>query len=189
MQLGVEIMVGRKRKPGKREKNGRAVRTPPRDDRAHAALWPSRSHLKAKDRLSEKASTPLGGLNLHKIITDEEYEAGRRFAGIVMRYRAVIEAPNPSPGGMDRAGMGHMEQDEAERRKADYDAVYERGFDRIESRAMRWAARKWVKDVAVYDQSCPAGVAMEALKLGLSSLAAHFGLTRSRKSAYVGNVK
>jgi hypothetical protein len=145
--------------------------------------------LPEKDRLSEKAATPLGGLNILGVITNEEYEAGRRFAGIVMAYRAVIEAPNPAPGGIDHQGRGHISDDESKRRKAAYDGVYERGFDGIQSRPLRWAARKWVKDVAVYDQSCPGGLPLEALKLGLSTLATYFGLTGTGKSCSVRNVK
>jgi hypothetical protein len=182
-------MVGRKRKPVRREKNGRAIRGPIPDQRAHALDWPSRSHLPAKDRLSEKAATPLGGLNILGVITNEEYEAGRRFAGIVMQYRAVIEAPNPAPGGNDHGGRGFIDEAESERRKSAYDGVYEQGFNAIESRSLRWAARKWVKDVAVYDESCPGGLPMEALKLGLSTLATYFGLTGTRKSQNVRNVK
>jgi hypothetical protein len=182
-------MAGRKRRLVRREKNGRAVRTPLPDQRSHAASWPCRQHLLAKDRLNEKASTPLGGLNLLRVISDEEHEAGRRFAMIIHSYRAVIEAPNPAPGSNDRGGMGYISPEEASRRKSAYDAVYEHGFDAIENRAMRWAARKWVRDVAVYDQSCPGGLAMDALKVGLSTLAAYFGLTSSRKSVLVNNVK
>jgi hypothetical protein len=182
-------MVGRKRKPVKREKNGRAIRGPIPDQRAHALDWPSRSHLPAKDRLSEKAATPLGGLNILGVITNEEYEAGRRFAGIVMRYRAVIEAPNPAPGGNDQGGRTFIPMDESERRTVDYNQAHNKGFAAIEDFSLRQKARKWVKDVAVYDESCPGGLPMEALKLGLSTLATYFGLTGTRKSQNVRNVK
>ena len=180
--------AGRKRKPGKRERNGRPVRTPLPDHRAHALAWPSRSHLPVKARLDQKAATPLGGLNILNVITDEEYEAGRRFAGIVMRYRAVIEAPNPAPGGMDHQGRGFIDADESERRTGLYNAAYA-AFNAIECHRARHLARKWVKTVAVYDESCPGGVPLEALKLGLSILAAYFGLTSGGKSASVRNVK
>lgn len=162
---------GRKRKPGKRERNGRPARAPLPDPRAHALLWPSRRHLADGARLDQKAATPLGGLNILGIITNEEYEAGVRFAGIVMRYRAVIEAPNPAPGGIDSGGRGYIPDDEAERRKAAYDAAYE-AFNRIEPRKMRHAARKWTRAVAVYDEDV--GDGLESLRAGLSALAVHF---------------
>ena len=182
------MAAGRKRKPGKRERNGRPVRTPLPDPRAHVLAWPCRSHLPQKARLSDKAATPLGGLNLLGVITDEQYEAGRRYAGIVMRYRAVIEAPNPAPGGMDHGGRGYIDPEEAMRRKGLYDAAYA-AFSVIPSVSDRQRAQKWVKTVAVYDEACPGGKPLEALILGLSTLAIYFGLTSPAKCGPVRNVK
>jgi hypothetical protein len=178
-------MAGRKRKLVRREKNGRAVRTPLPDPRGHVIAWPCRQHLDAKHRLSEKAASPLGGLNLLEIITDDEYQAGVRFAKIVHKYRATIDGPNPAAGGVDRVGgQNYIKQEECERRRVAYDAAHLalQGSDPITGQRRSKAVRM----VAVYGESCPAEL-MECLCLGLSALAAHFGLTSSRKSVVINS--
>jgi hypothetical protein len=167
--------MARHRKLARREPNGRIQRVKP-DDRAHVINWPSRRHLPKSVRLDQKAATPLGGLNLLGEITDEQYAAGLRFAIVVHRYRAVIGAPHPAPGGMDRCGHGFISPDDRRRRKEAYDVSYET----LDPLGM--ATKRAVNRVSVYDEACPPG-GMESLRLGLSALAEHFGLTSRRKSA------
>ena len=67
---------GRKRKwRGQKQAGSEVVeveRAP--DDRMRASLQPHRRILPEADRMSEKAESPLGRLNLRAVITGEQYE-------------------------------------------------------------------------------------------------------------------
>lgn len=142
------------------------------DDDELAARQPHRVWLPDKYRLSEKAATPLGGLNLVGAITDSQYDAGSNYVVVVARYRATIGMPLAGFTGSARsiACKGHKGCDpcECRRRKERYDdafaAVSEAG-----NRAARAVAR-----VAVHGQACEAGE-MDNLRRGLDALAKHFG--------------
>lgn len=100
---------GRKRKSGRRTSCGDLAREKPFDIRALAAANPDRRDLPEKLRLSEKASSQIGKLNLLNQLTDQQYEAGRRFQVIVGAFRAVIGTPRGTSGG----GKGYLCQPES----------------------------------------------------------------------------
>lgn len=176
---------GRKRKSGARSKSGALVRVTV-DYLTLAANNPDRRDLPAGKRLSEKAASLLGKFNLTSQINDEQYEAGRRYAVIVGAYLAMANAPRGLAGtgrGQGCAGALNCPADTCrclaltDRYMDAYEAVERAG------RLSKFGAHKvhiTVKRVAIHDQACfPDQV--EPLKLGLSALADHFGLTNRRK--------
>ena len=90
---------GRKRKFSTRERNGRAKRARKAElieERVRIARsQPHRRELKSNDRASELAELALGRLSLRHVISKGERAAGEAFAGIVGRYRSIIEGPRP----------------------------------------------------------------------------------------------
>lgn len=181
------MRTGRKRRQGRRHPNGELAR-PRTDYRAMAALQPHRRWLPEDKRLSEKAGTPLGGLNLVGILTDQQHEAGLRYAVIVGEYRAVIMPPK----GFKSSGRGfdcladpirceaETGRCECKARKSRYDAAFVAVIE-AGHRAARAVAR-----VAVHGEPCPPA-ALSYLRWGLDALCLHFGLTANRKSASSGN--
>lgn len=165
------VVVGRKRKrrmyPDREPANDPAWR--------ETANQPHRAWLPLDMRLSEKAATPLGGLNLIGVITDEQYEAGCRYADVVGKYRGSIETPREghSAGkGYRCLGELNCEDCECRRRKNAYDAAFEALAD-----AGQKAARV-VSRVAIYEETCRD---IESLRRGLSALERHFGLTDRKR--------
>lgn len=181
---------GRKRKStGRRHPSGQLVREAAPDDRLRTARQPHRRVLPAADRLSERAESPLGRLNLREIISDEQYEAGARYAAVVGAYRATIEAPRVTGGsgrGVEcttawtgsaawcRAYPGECR---CTLRKARYDDAYDAVFS-AGQRAAKAVARVAVHREAIADSD------IGYLVAGLSALARHFGLTDRRRSRY-----
>ena len=174
------VRRGRKRKIGRRHPNGELVAAP-NNDRALAALQPHRRWLPPDLRLSEKAGTPLGGLNLIGVLSDAQHEAALRYAVVVGEYRAVIEAPKGLAGGgkgfgclgdcVQRRRSGDEVECVCEKRKQRYDSAFAAVIE-AGQRAARAVAR-----VAVHAEQCPLG-ALSDLKRGLDALCRHFGLQR-----------
>lgn len=182
---------GRKRKSGARSKSGALVRVTV-DYRSMAALQPHRIRLPEALRADEKAESVLGCLNLiYRIskrtagnrpgITDEQYEAGRRYAVYVGAYLAAAGAPRSTAGsghGSHECLSGACEkcQQTVERYMRAHEAIGRHcgGVPRICRRTH--AAVNWV---VIDDNLCNAEQ-LEYLRLGLSALADHFGLTNRR---------
>jgi len=169
---------GRKRKSGRREPSGRARRAPV-DYRAMAAKNPDRRGLPEALRTHERAGSALGRLNLKKRISDNEYEAGQRYSVIVGAYRAMIGVPGHLSGGgwgFDCGGFGCPDNPDAcicLARKNRYDAAY--------CTIRTHAAHMAVNAVAIHDHDIPPDELVH-LRVGLSALARHFGLTAKGKS-------
>lgn len=197
---------GRKRKSGRRHPSGGLVaaeRFP--DDQVRASRQPHRRGLDVDDRLSEKAESAFGRLFLAGRISEQQHEAGLRYAAVVGSYRAVIGAPRSV------SGSGHgfecviedptetrervfglvmtvrrgacWDDDEpcpCRRRKAHYDAAFEHLM------AVGQRAAKMVSRVAVHGEELPDGFFVY-LVAGLNALAAHFGLTERRRGSSLRN--
>jgi hypothetical protein len=173
-------MRGRKRKfKVERQPNGQARRKAV-DVKAIAQTMPHRQEVRPEIRHDPLAETKLGRLRLAGRITQPQYEAGDKYADIVRRYRAVISAPG---GEVSMAGVivgpwggsGAMDDEEATRRKDQYNAA----FEALECGAGNRSARA-VAHVAVYNRL---EFDLTDLKRGLTVLAEHFGLTRPVRSA------
>lgn len=76
-----------------------------------------------------RAASSFGQLNLIGAIDDDLYSAGQRFAGVVRRWREIMDCPRPprSIAGIGLAGGGGgAEIDDATQRKVDYDIAMRR---------------------------------------------------------------
>lgn len=178
--IGMQInRKGRKRKMGRRTASGAPARIHV-DYLTLAAQNPDRRDLPPDKRLSEKAASLLGRFNLLSHITDEQYEAGRRYSVVVGAYLAMANAPRGLAGthrGQGCAGALNCPADTCRCL-----VVTERYMDAYEAveRAGGHAVHLAVKRVAIHDQSCHMDE-LGALRLGLSALANHFGLTNGPK--------
>lgn len=174
---------GRPRKAGPRYKSGRLNVRRLSDDKL-AALQPHRRDLPESERLSPKAITTLGQLNLQRRITNEQFEAGERYQQVVNAYRAVIASHDPCCQALP--GWGRMlSAEEAERRTVAYDDAtcaldqcardWRNIPDGLNRLRFGHEAVKWVNRVAIYGETCPIS-AFPALVCGLQALVIHFGL-------------
>ena len=174
----IKFQIGRKRKSGPREPNGRLERERAIDPKAIAQLMPHRRLVPADAAHDPKAESLLGRLQLNGWLSVAQWQAGESYWEIVNRYRAVIDAPRgevsmngvivgPWGGGMT------ITDDEAKRRKDNFNAAFE---------AMHSAAGH---RGAVAVSHCLHGkndFALRYLKCGLDALAEHLGLTNRRKA-------
>src|SRR5687768_18511199 len=106
------IMVGRPRKIGKRENNGRIDRAiaaqKARSERVQTINQPHRRGVVVALRECEEAGTEFGRLMLRGGITPAMHEAGISFTELCEAARAVYDAASPHPQAMDlnrRAGF------------------------------------------------------------------------------------
>lgn len=167
---------GRKRKQGRRTSSGALARTPLPDPREPVGEQPHRGWLPKEMRLSEKAVDLLGCLNLKGIITDEQHEAGRRYAVVAGGYRAIISGPGALAGGSRGRDCNpeHCAVElcacraTTERYLSALFALSDSGED----------CKRAVENVALHGQ--PPRF-MAELRFGLDALAQHFGLTGAAK--------
>lgn len=175
-------MAGRKRKPGRRERNGRLERTV--DPRLIAAQMPHRRELPPGLRHDQKAEDPFGRLNLASFVSDLQYDAGVKFRAIVRRYRAVLRSPSPNPPALTLDGLKYGEpiisDEEAIRRRDEY----QRAFEAINGHRQRVI----LNSVVIFDKPLDR-TELPQLCAALNDLVVHFGLTRARKSVHVRNIR
>lgn len=150
------------------------------DYRALCGEQPHRRGLPPDKRLSEKAETPFGCLNLMGVISDEQHEAGQRYKVVVQEYRSSIGAPRgefpmgkgyPCKGEL-RCGMEEGSLPcECRRRKNNYNEAFE---------ALAEAGHRCQVEVAhVAVHGRPSGN-VKALLRGLDMLVRHFGVGRRK---------
>lgn len=168
-------MVGRKRKSGKRERNGRIQREKTPDPKIIAFSQPHRQSVPAEKRHDQRAENPFGRLNLINAVPDLEYDAGVKFREVSVRYRAIIDSPNPSPGaisldGLVYGGRAPISDEEAIRRRNDY----MRAFEAIEG----YGPRVVIKSVVIFEKELQPGD-LPDLRSALQGLVKHFGLTHA----------
>jgi hypothetical protein len=159
----------RKRASGDRTATGRVCRKPV-DYRAQAAAQPHRQWLPEAHRLSEKAGSVIGCLNLIGRISDHQYEAGRRYSVIVGAYRSIIGCPTAMSGG--GRGQGCTGDKNCDPCRCQFlTNRYMRAYEAIPYRKAHMAINR----VVVGDELCDT-VQLEHLRAGLNALARHFGL-------------
>jgi hypothetical protein len=134
-----EIMVGRRRKPGKRKPSGDLIqeRTPKTPEAIKAfqaqigATMPHRQGLPPHLAGLQEAENLFGRMFLAKMITLGQFDAGKEYRRRVLAYRMVIEAPRATPKALPMDGLGGgrgsplISDDEAKRRKAQHDEAFE----------------------------------------------------------------
>lgn len=171
---------GRPKKPGRRTPSGRLITDREiMEARVIAFRQPHRQGAPESKRHDPKATWPLGILNLTGAIDDAQYQAGVLYGRDVRRYRAhyLADVPDPSPqsiaGFMEPRGGGGQLMPDADARKVKgaYDAAVIAVMDAGQK------AAKAVARMAVFGEPCPVGLEFP-LKLGLTALVKHYGLTR-----------
>lgn len=160
---------------------GISMRGPKVDPRALSAEQPHRRHLPPDMRLSEKAETPFGCLNLMGAISNEQFEAGQRYRSIVAEYCSSIGAPlggfpqgrgYPCKGEPQCGLVDGAPPCECRRRKIAYDQAFE-ALAEVGHRAQVEVAH-----VAVHGRKCGE---LAVLLRGLDALVRHL-LTDRRKN-------
>jgi hypothetical protein len=169
----IEIMVGRKRKKGPREANGRLRRVKAADPKAVAKLQPHRRGVPAAVAHDPKAECILGRLCLNGFINEMQYQAGVKYRTTVTRYRSAIEAPRASEASMTGALAGPSGGGSpiSEQRQIEIRNRYMRAFEALEQAG---AARD-VAHCAVFDRP---PFELDKVRRGLDALALHYGLRR-----------
>jgi hypothetical protein len=145
-------------------------------NRAVVLNQPHRRHLPDDEKLNAKAEHPLGRLNMFGFISDDEYEAGLIYARQASRLRSVISSWDPKLQPTPGSGGRELSEKEATSIKTAYDGA----FEALESQAVQVA----VKEVAIYERDCPP-IWIDTLKLGLSRLVLHYGLTNQTRRSRI----
>jgi hypothetical protein len=182
--------AGRKRKSGNRYANDRLRPERQPSPLLVAASMPHRRPLGAlvvpagekiaEALLDQRAESELGRMALLGRIYDHQFAAGQRYLEVVSAYRSTIKAPHgleSGARGYDCRGDSDCPNCECARRRAKYDDAYCALVVKV------YQVLVAVNRVVIQDQRCPAAW-REALNLGLTALAQHFGLTNGRKSAH-----
>lgn len=173
----VQIMVGRPRKRGRREPNGRVARAYV-NPKAQVAAQPHRLAVSQEHREWPEAESEFGRLMLRGVITPAQHEAGRRYAGLASSYRAVLGIPPLHPRSPDLlspgpALRGDFSTETARGIKDRYDKAFE-----VLGDAGRKALRA-VRDHAVFERKVDSFETLDHLRRGLEKLVDHFGLDRN----------
>jgi len=122
-----------------------------------------------EDVLDTSLESPLGRLFHFGKISQVQYEAGIRFAGIALRYLETIGAPRPY-GASDPPSDLLRPDDECENAKVEYDRAFEALFCDHKRRRPTMA----VGSIAVHEQEPRDDFEVAMLRIGLSALADHF---------------
>lgn len=167
-------MVGRPRKIGRRERNGRIARSY-ENPKAQVASQPHRRGVVVKFRDWPEAETEFGRLMLRGGITPAHHEAGIAFILLCESVRAVYDAASPYPRAIDInrctgfPGPG-MTSAEGQAIKDRYCRAFECASD-AGSRAQRTLAPHVIRDEPVTDFET-----LDRLKAALDRLVKFFGI-------------
>jgi hypothetical protein len=188
------MRTGRKRKSGKREKNGRIQRVRDEDQNQLAARMPHRaseviyaefidgtaeikrivkSYIPLTELHSEKAENPLGRLRLVGAISEDQYLAGREFGKDLIRYRRIIDCkrdPQSIAGFAEPCAKMPSEPSADEATKCL--TRYMLAFEAIGSRSSQLA----VKHIIAQERDLAPGL-FKYLVNGLTRLVKHYNLT------------
>ena len=165
--------MGRPRKKGKREPNGRPQRSY-LNPKAQVANQPHRMAVAEKYREWPEAGTEFGRLMLSGKITPAQYEAGSRYSMLAGLYRLYYGIPSPNPRALDLlrslGGYDGMAPGMPEALKLKYDGAFE-ACARAGNRAQRAVNAHAVFDRRIYEQD-----ELKLLIAGLDKLVEHFGI-------------
>jgi hypothetical protein len=180
------IMVGRPRKSGKRERNGRIARTY-ENPKAQVASQPHRRGVVVNLREREEAESEFGRLMLRGGITPAHFEAGIAFIRLCESVRQVYDAASPNPPAMDlnrRAGFPGpgMTSAEGQAIKDKYMRVFDCAGE-AGSKAQRTLAPHVIRDEPVTDLQT-----LEWLKAALDRLVRFFGIDPKLKLSRGRNI-
>ena len=173
---------GRPRKTGPRHANGHLRDRPKDSPRAIAAAMPHRRGL-GDHAVDPHAETELGRMLLRGEITATQELAGTTYAHLWAGYVATLDAPQSL-----RSGEGHelrchgcvSDHDRAHCLCATRKRIYLEAAD-VLCNTTGSGVTELVSNVVIHDRQCPFAE-LKDLNVGLSVLAAHFGLTKQRNS-------
>ena len=171
-------MVGRKRKNGKRERNGRIQRDKT-DPKIVSLSQPHRQSVPIEKRHDQKAENPFGRLNLTNTVTDIEYDAGLKFRDDYLRYARIMGIPSHCPRSVALDGLRYgsgadISPEQADARKSKWRrALAAVGAERV---------KIVLNSVVIYEKELVSGE-LVYLRIGLSNLVDYYGLTRGAKRA------
>jgi hypothetical protein len=168
----MQIMVGRPRKTGKREPNGRIARVYV-NPKSQVASQPHRVGVPREYREWPEAGSEFGRMMLRKIITPAQYEAGMLFAGLSVAFCAVYDIPSPHPHAMDLTRVGvSLGREMAPEKAIEIKKRYNRAFDACGEAGRK--AQMAVKNCAVLDRKIDSFEMRDRLRAGLDKLIVHF---------------
>jgi hypothetical protein len=155
---------------------GRSSIDPGPQYRLLSSLQPHRRDLPPDSRLDPNASTELGRLFIRAQITREQHIAGDRWSYTVAAFLATLGAPK----GVGSSGRGgqcvvgpegcHAEECACEKRRRAYQSGRSMLF------GLGKKTSKLIDDVVIWGDEC-SPESLAALRVGLSALAQHFGVT------------
>lgn len=163
-------MVGRPRKKGKREANGRVQRVYV-NPKAQVAAQPHRIAVPKKLRETPEAESEFGRMMLNGTITRAQYEAGRRYAELAARYRAVKGYPPIHPIAMDLLQSGGGISGEA---PANVVRAAVQAYDAAFCACAPHKVQRAMAHHAVFERKVDDFETLGLLRIGLDKLIAHF---------------
>lgn len=181
----IQIMVGRPRKKGRREPNGRIARVY-ENPKAQVASQPHRVVVPMRFRELPEAESEFGRMMLNGWITPAQHEAGKLYAELAARYRSAIQAPSPNPSGIQLGGAGFgksagMPDATARAIKRAYDSAFEScGPVRLQ---------KALAHHVIHDRKVGDFLTRDLLKTGLDKLVKHFGIDPRLQISHVRNTR
>lgn len=122
-----------------------------------ANCQPHRKIAKGEQALDVRLESPLGRLNFQAVISEDQYEVGKRYREIVGAYMATIEAPADLPPSLEKCALI----------RDNYNAWFE-ALMRVGHRPTKMVSR-----VVIYDEEPVDEYSIECLKIGLSALVRH----------------
>ncbi len=165
-------MVGRPRKSGKREPNGRLQRAYV-NPRAQVASQPHRNGIPERFREWAEAGTHFGRLMLTGHLTPAQFAAGEQYAERYKEFQKAINAPGHDPKAMDYnpriAGKSDGIPDEAARRAQ---RRFTEAYNAIEMVPWQIAVMRH----AVHDQPVATESDRKSLSCGLAKLVDFLGI-------------
>lgn len=179
---------GRKRKPGKREPNGRVARPSASQAQQEAMrevidYRQSVFGLSAQDAKDQKAATLTGRLCLQGVISTAQWQAGEDWLKLAVAMQAAVNAPRGFNTASGRARID-MDEDEEARRYLALKAKFDAANDAVEERAPVAERIERMKALRMFlvdqwDEPLSHGT----LRTALNGLARHFGHDRRKEAA------
>jgi hypothetical protein len=168
------VMVGRKRKLGKRTASGRVVK-PYENPKRQVMEQPHRRDLPAQFRDRPEPESPFGQLMCLGIITPAQHEAGKRYRDISFAYRAVVSgAPYPHPQAISLLSVHGRGGEPSRETIQAIKGVYDAAFEALSEAGNR--PQRAVKDHAVFERPCTDEYSHALLRRGLDRLVEHYGI-------------
>jgi hypothetical protein len=178
--------MGRKRKPGRREPNGRVQRS---HEAANLEPFKERMRrygLNEKDARDQKSSTVIGRMYLQGHLTEPQYEAGARLATDSAEYARCLQSPRGM--GIAETLTGSGDEEAHARHVAKVKRAYEGARDVLK----RLQERDGLRGTTIFDavrfiveQDLELPHLYPGLRLGLLELARYYGTAAAaeRKAA------